>query len=119
MLVRAIDTNGDWLFGKSSNDYLSNNAAINQNIKTRLLSFLGDCFFDITAGIDWFNLLSDGKNQNALSLNISSTILNTSGVIGLIQLSISLNINRSFFVSYQIQTIYSVTTNNFTFSLEV
>jgi len=119
MIVRALDTNGDWTFGKGRNNYLSGNPAVIQNIKTRLLCFLGDCFFDITAGIDWFNLLGGSKNQTAISLNVSSTILNTQFVVGIKQLTIGLNNNRSFSVSYQAQTVYSLTGDSFQYSLGV
>lgn len=117
MSVRAIDANGDWIFGKGINDYLSGNAAVQQSIKTRLLSFLGNCFFDVTAGIDWFNLLG-AKNQTQLTLAISSTILNTDNVTGLLQLSVTLNpISRAFSITYQVQTTYSTTGDTFQYDL--
>jgi len=116
MIVRALDENGDFTFGKSKADYLSNIDAIKQNIKTRLMEFLGDCFFNITAGIDWFTFLGGSKNPTALNLSISSIILNTMGVTGIRQLSISL-INRNFSVNYDADTIYSITSDNFQISL--
>jgi len=106
MIVRALDNQGDWTFGKSKNNYLSGSAAVQQNIKTRLLEFIGDCFFNIQAGVDWFNFLGGSKNQLALNLNISSVILNTSFVTSIKQLSISL-VNRDFSVSYQVIDAYS------------
>jgi hypothetical protein len=118
MLVRAIDSNHDWLFGQSTNCYVANNAAIAQNINTRLSSFLGNCFFDLTAGIDWFNLLGS-KDQTALNLAISATILNTEGVTGIVQLSLNLSIKRVFSVSYVAQTVYSTTSSTFVFDTTV
>lgn len=107
MRVRQVDIDNDWLFGKGQNDYLRDNAAILQNIKTRLYSFLGDCFFDIGAGIDWFNLLGN-KDQTALNLSISAVIMNTSGVTGLLQLSSTLSHDsRRFLVQYRVSTVYS------------
>lgn len=106
MIVRAIDINGDWLFGKGQNDYRTNNDAIAQNIKTRLSSFLGDCFFDTTSGIDWFNLLG-GKDQLVLNLAINAVILNTQDVTGVLQLFSNLSDARVFFVQYKVQTTYS------------
>lgn len=116
-ICRAIDSNGDWLFGKGKNDYITNNAEIAQDIQTRLLSFLGDCFFDATAGIDWFNFLSGSKNQNALNLAVNSTILNTAGVQGMIQLSVNLSSVRIFNVQYRVQTVYSSLTGAFQYDL--
>ena len=121
-IVRVITPNtapnpGDWLFGKSLNDYVSGNAAVKQNIQTRLFSFLGDCFFNITAGIDWFNLLGGSKNEKLLSINVSSVILNTPNVTGLLQLSIALDQSRKLQLSYQVQTAYSVTGDIFQYDL--
>lgn len=107
MIVRAIDSDNDWQFGKGKNDYKQNLNAVAQNIKTRLQSFLNDCFFDTTAGIDWFNLLG-GKNQIALNLAINATILNTLNVTGLNQISVTLDANRVFRVQYNVQTSYSL-----------
>ena len=115
-IVRAINSNGDWLFGKSLNDYLSGNMAVQQSIRTRLLSFIGNCFFDTIAGIDWFNLLGN-KNQLALSLAISAVILNTPNVTGILQLGIGVNAARLFTVSYQVQTTYSTTGDAFQYNL--
>lgn len=106
MRVRALDVNGDWTFGAGRNNYKSRVNATAQNIKTRLKSFLGDCFFDTGAGIDWFNLLGS-KNQLALNLAINSTILNTRDVTGMLQLSVVLDANRQVTISYKVQTIYS------------
>jgi len=116
-IVRAIDSTGDWLFGKSLNDYVSANAAVKQNIRTRLLEFLGDCFFNIAAGIDWLNLLSGSKSEFALNLSISSVILNTTNVTGILQLSIGLTSQRKISISYQVQTTYSITGDIFQYNL--
>src|SRR5689334_10667660 len=115
-IVRALDSNHDWTFGQSLNDYLQGNLAIAQTINTRLSSVLGNCFFDVQTGIDWFNLLGSIESQLGLNLAISTVILNTPGVTGILQLSIDLATSRNFSVSYQVQTIYSTVTSNFVFS---
>lgn len=108
MIVRSLDGTGDWEFGKGKNDYKRNLDAVTQNIKTRLMSFLGDCFFDTTAGIDWFNLLG-GKDRLALELAISSTILNTQNVTGLRQLSVTESPSRRITIRYRVQTTFGET----------
>ena len=106
-LVRGVDGNNDWLFGKGKNDYKRNNDAVAQNIGTRLRSFLGDCFFSLSDGIDWYNLLG-GKNQVELTLAISAIILNTSEVVALIELNVDSNpIDRRVTIQYEVTTIYS------------
>ncbi len=105
-IVRQIDDDGDWLFGKGQNDYVRSNKSVVQNINTRLGSFLGDCFFDLGAGLDWFNLLG-AKDQLTLNLSISAVILNTPFVTGIQQLTATLSPERVFTVTYRVQTTYS------------
>jgi hypothetical protein len=106
MRVRALDQAGDWLFGKGQQDYLVGLPAIEQNIQTRILFVLNDCFFAMAQGIDWFNLLG-GKNQLALNLAVSTTILNTDLVTGLVQLSVVLDATRKLTISYVVNTALS------------
>jgi len=118
MIVRALDSNGDWTFGASLNNYLSAKAAVAQMIKTNVSSFLGDCFFDLGFGIDWFTFLSSKNDQLALNLAISAVILNTENVTGILQVSSTLDReNRSFSVVYRAQTTYSVLSNTFSLDL--
>lgn len=107
-IVRSLDLNGDWNFGKGKNDYLIANAAIVQNIATRLNSFLGDCFFDLAAGLDWFNLLGS-KSSKPLELAVRSVILNTQNVVGLVDVSINIEeTTRRIDMKYTVNTIYTV-----------
>jgi hypothetical protein len=108
MRVRALDNTGDWLFGKGQNDYKQNNAAVAQLIQTRLMLLLGECFFATNQGVDWFNLLG-GKDQQAVNLAVSATILNTPSVINLIQTSISLDDNRKLTITYSVNTTFTGT----------
>ncbi len=105
MIVRGVDSNNDWLFGKGKSDYKYNLNALAQNIKTRLQSFLGDCFFAQSEGIDWWNLLGSKKLLD-LRLAISSVLLNTDGVTGLIEVSVSLNRDRCVKITYAVSTVY-------------
>lgn len=114
MRVRAVDSDNDWLFGKGQNDYVRNIMAITQNIKTRLQEFLGDCFFNTGAGIDWFNRLG-GKDLTALKLDISSVILNTMDVTGIEQLSLNVDTNRQLNVQYRVQTSFGTSAQVFQF----
>ena len=108
MIVRAVTDTNDWTFGKGRNDYKSNSDAIIQNIKTRLQSFKGDCFFAATEGADWWNLLG-GKSLLAVQLAVTSIILNTDGVTGIVSLSVNLDKSRNATIQYQVTSVYSVT----------
>ena len=119
MIVRGLDGTGDWIFGTGISAYVSGNAAVSQDIKTRLSCFLGDCFFDMGAGLDWFNLLG-GKNPTSLNLAVAAVILNTANVTGGLQVSVVYNSSqRSFTISYQVQTTYSQLTNIFQYDLNL
>jgi hypothetical protein len=118
MRIRALDINGDWTFGKGQNNYLTKNAAIGESIQTRLLSFLGDCFFDLGAGLDWFTFLGGDKDQLTVGLAISAVILNTQNVLGIRQLNFNLNeTTRVLSIQYQVQTSYSVLSGAFQYDL--
>lgn len=112
MRVRALDSDHDWTFGKGKNNYLQRNAATIQNINTRLNSFLGDCFFDNGAGIDWFTYLGGSKDQRTLALAIQAIITKTIDVTGIRQLQIVL-VNRVLTVRYRVQTTYSTPSGQF------
>jgi hypothetical protein len=118
MIVRALDNNGDWTFGAGTGNYISANVQIVQDIQTRLSCFVGNCFFDMQMGINWFTFLGSKGSNNTLqlSLALSALIINTAGVLGINQLSFSLE-NRNFSISYQVQTIYSVTGSDFVYDL--
>lgn len=112
MITRALDATGDWIFGIGKAAYLSGTAAIMQDIQTRLKSVLGDCFFDLGAGVDWFRLLG-GKSQTAIELQVASVILNTANVTGLVRLAVTVNpTTRNVAISYQVQTTYSTFISN-------
>lgn len=118
MIVRALDSSGDWTFGSGLNNYFSNIAAVAQNIQTRLLMVLGDCFFATDQGIDWFNFLSS-KNQGALQLAVQTTILNTPGVTGLVSSNISYSpVTRAIFMNYTVTTVYTGQTGSSVVSLQ-
>ena len=71
----------------------------------------------MSAGIDWINLLG-GKNQSAINLAISTTILNTANVTGIRQLTVNLNnVTRLFSVSYTVITTYSSAASIYQFDL--
>lgn len=118
MTVRALeDITNDWTFGTGTNAYKQGNLAVAQQIQCALNSFLGDCFFDVNFGVNWFNLLGT-KNQDALNLAISTAILNVQGVTGIKRILVTLNPRtRGFVLQYKVQTIYSVLTGSFTFDL--
>lgn len=101
MRFRNLTAYGDWCFGKGRNSFLQNDEALMMNIKTRLLSFLGDCFFDTEAGIDWWNLIG-GKDLKSLIASIQRVVLRSSQVKRIVDLDYTLN-NRVFSIRLSVE----------------
>lgn len=106
MIFRSLDENGDWTFGKGKNNYASLNNAIALNIRTRLYSWLGDCFFAQNEGIDWYNRMGSKNQRELLEQELRRTILQSEGVTGIVTFDTIL-VGRQFTANYTITTIYS------------
>lgn len=113
MIVRNLDIDHDWTFGAGKNNYRTNyintsqdiqKTALAQCIVTRLLCFLGDCFFDLTAGIDWPRYLGSRNQQDELQMQVASTILGTENVISILKLDMSLSRDRKISLQYTVDT---------------
>ena len=117
MIFRSLDENKDWNFGRGKSDFLDRNEAIGLNIQTRLQSWVNDCFFDLTAGIDWINRLGKKNQRELLELDIKRVILQSEGVTSLISFDTFVN-GRNFTADYSVETVYSQSYQN-TLSLEL
>ena len=108
MTVRAIDNNGDWMFGQGKQSYRYGIEEIKQMVRTRILSFLNDCFFAMEEGIDWLNLLGKGSDlEEKLKRSISLTILQTGGITRLNSVELLRNPKRELILTYSVNTVYS------------
>lgn len=108
MRIRGIDENHDWTFGKGKSSYKIGLLALVQHIKTRLLEWKGDCFFDNDAGVDWKNRLAKRTQILPLQDEIRTVILKTDGVTEVTNIDLNFNsFSRNLRVDYGIKTIYS------------
>jgi hypothetical protein len=106
MIVRALDRDGDWTCGKGRQDYRSGNDAIAQMIQTGYRSILGDCFWALEDGIDWFNLLGS-RNVVGVQLAVKTMILNVEGVISLQDFRTEFSVNlRNLATEYGASTVF-------------
>lgn len=110
MIHRNLDASGDWTFGHGRQDFLRADRAIALNIRTRLMSFLNDCFWRMDFGIDWWNLT--GSKNPAAQANIilqSRTMLaNSFGVVRINSVEASIEVRtRRLRIDYDIDTIYT------------
>ncbi len=107
-IIRGLSPSGDWLFGGGINNYVQNQLAVEQDINCRLKSFLGNCFFATSDGIDWFTFLAGSKNQTAVLLAVNAVILNTQNVTGIVTSNVNYNyVNRVISITYTVNTAFS------------
>jgi hypothetical protein len=103
----VIVSQNDWSFGKGLNDYSRDEKAVEMNIKTRLLSWVGDCFFAPLEGVDWRSRLDIGQ-QADLEEELKSVLIQSFGVVGVNSLSANFSgTTRNITITYSAQTIYS------------
>lgn len=115
MRFRSLDGIGDWNFGKGLETYATDNNAIALDVKTSVLSFFKDCWFDPNAGINWFRLLGSKSTSDEIKLSIRGAILQVNGVTKVNSINLVFQ-GRKLSVTYDINTIFS---NNNTELVEV
>jgi hypothetical protein len=108
MRFRNVKANGDWDFGRGLQCYGEGTAAIALNVKTRLMCWLGDCFFDSNMGIDYQNLMGNFGQKNAIREQSRRMILATDGVLSILSFEDML-VDRKYSANYVIDTIYNQT----------
>lgn len=107
MIIRAIDSDGDWEFGKGKSSYKRNAEAVNQDIKTQILEWRNDCYFNLIAGVDWQNRLDVGQ-EKLLTNEVKSIILKNQGVVELLDFKINFDSDsRNVTLQYNVLTKFS------------
>ena len=108
MQVSGLDKNLDWRFGKGRAVYNRDSKAIAQNVLTRLRSFKGDWYLNVTFGINWIELLGNLGTENRLLRAVESTVLQTEGVISIQRLGIiRRNVNRGVTIELQYTDVFT------------
>lgn len=106
MKTRALDANGDWQFGRGLQSYKTERDALEQNISTRLKSWKNDCFFSMSDGVDYANLLDKGTKA-LLDLDIKRCLLQTEGVLRIDSYSSTLDqTSRELVIVSEVFTIF-------------
>ena len=106
-IVRTLSESNDFTYGNNLSGYRQTNAAIGQQIQCRLNQYLGECFFDTQAGINWLGYMGS-KNPVGLNLAIASVILNTTGVLGINTLVFNLDHEtRIFTINWDVSTVFT------------
>lgn len=107
MIIRRLTKELDWSFGHGKSDLLSDDDAIMLNIYTRLNEWVGDCFFAVQNGVDWYNGLDRGMKEY-IDRRCKQIIIESFGVVQLITYESNLNVNtRKLTINASITTINS------------
>ena len=105
MRFRNLDSDGDWTFGRGKQNYVVDTRAIAVDVKTRIQSWVGDCFFAQDEGVKYPTYLGRSDIE-LLSDDMRRVIVQTDGVAEITDFLISLN-ERTFEATYRILTIFS------------
>ena len=107
--IRAIDSDGDWEFGKGKSSYKLAQNAIILNIITKLNEWKTDCFFAQNSGIDWKTRMTTTNQKPLLDNELRRLIVGVTGVLKINSFTSDLT-NRQYTANYNITTIYSTNT---------
>lgn len=114
-MVRKIDSNDDFTFGRNRANYIRGQAEILQNVKTRIRSFAKDWLFDVEANIDWIDLLGSFNKKEEIVREVKRVTLATDGIVSIQTFDI-ITVNRTATINMTINTIFS---ENVALTLEV
>lgn len=111
MTVKRLSNTGDYTFGNSQLDFLSNSPeTVAQVIKTALLLWLGEWYLDVTLGMPWIQGVLGKHNQSIADVTVQDYILGVQGVTAIQQyLSIAQEDIRKYLATARIDTQYGTT----------
>lgn len=108
MRTRALDSDGDYQFGRRGQWLVDSAEAVAQTVRTRLALWTGEWFLDVGAGTDYAGEVLGTGTQGSRDVEIKQRVLTTPGVTEIVQYSSTMN-GRSFVVSMRLQTAYGIT----------
>lgn len=116
--VRALDVNGDPIYGNGQNNFLNDIQAVAQIIQTSLLLFQGEWWGDLNEGLPLFQSIlgsNNGKKTDAISLLIQNVILNCCPpfITGVKDIVTTYSTNRQFNFACVVDTQFGLININF------
>ena len=79
--------------------------AVRQHLQNRFLTFLGEWFLDTSIGVPWFrDILKKNPTFSLVAAIMKSTILDTPGVIDLIEFNFDYEDNRTLKLDFKCLT---------------
>ena len=110
MIIRALDSDRDFTFGRGRQNYLHDDKAIALNIETRVKSFLNDCFWAMDFGIDWWNLLGvrNPTAQANILIQVRAMVAASYGVVRIISVeAFTDRITRNLILEITLDSIFT------------
>lgn len=111
MTVRTLSPTGDFTFGASQLNFLSNSpAAVAQVVQTSLLLWLGEWYLDVTVGMPWIQGVLGKHNEETADVTVQDYILGIQGVTDISAYdSVSQQPQRNYLSSATLDTLYGPT----------
>lgn len=108
MRYRALDSNGDYSFGRDSGNFLINSSAcVAQSVQTRLQLWLGEWFLNPTDGTPWLQNVFGRFSKIVADMAIRARVLTTQGVTTISDYESSFDpVARTFSVKLSIATVF-------------
>ena len=110
---RRMDEDGDMVFGRGEQDFMSDIEAITQVIKTRLAAMEGEWWEGDIGALPYFTdilgMASTEENRAVVDLMIINRIMDTVGVLSVSEVESSIE-NRHYRFNCKVQTVYGETT---------
>lgn len=111
MTVRILSPTGDYQFGQSQLNFMSDTPqTVAQVVQTSLLLWLGEWYVDVTLGMPWLEGVLGKHNQDTADVTVQDYILGVQGVVDISSYSSIESRNlRNYTASAVIDTQYGPT----------
>jgi hypothetical protein len=113
MIVRRLDQNWDMTFGQGLSNYVKDQTAVAQAVRSRLFLLRGEWFLDVDAGIPYLQEIAVKPSNLSLAESyIKQEIIDTDGVQELTSFDMNFDPNtRTLNMAITVTTIYGTTEN--------
>lgn len=111
MTVRKLSATGDFTFGQSQLNFMSNTPeTVAQVVMTSLDLWLGEWYLDVTLGMPWIQGVLGKNNQATADITVQDYILGVQGVTDIAKYaSIDNQSIRKYSAACTIDTLYGPT----------
>lgn len=108
MRVRTLDSNWDFNWGRSKQDYSKESLATAYDVKQKIQCWYNDCYFDMLNGIDYKNLLGSKGGKAQLDAAVQKIIAVQPDIVELVYFESSVA-DRKYTATIRFKTTYNET----------